>query len=51
MVVLHQLFLAEPVSNYIVYGLEKVKVGIEDIVDETVRQKLYKVYIYIYKKL
>ena len=41
-------FFAEPVSNYIVYGLEKVKVGIEDIVDETVRQKLYKVYIYIY---
>ena len=36
-------FFAEPITDYILHGLEKVKVSITDIQDEAIRRKLQKV--------
>ena len=36
-------FFAEPVADYILYGLEKVKVSIADIQDRAIKRKLQKV--------
>ena len=36
-------FFAEPVVDYILFGLEKVKVGISDVEDSTIKRRLQKV--------
>ena len=36
-------FFAEPVADYILYGLEKVKVSIADMQDRAIKRKLQKV--------
>jgi hypothetical protein len=36
-------FFAEPVADYILYGLEKIKVSIADVQDKAVKRKLKKV--------
>lgn len=37
-------FLAKPVVDYILYGLERVKVCIEDVHDQVIKGKVQKVY-------
>ena len=36
-------FFAEPIADYILYGLEKVKVSIADVQDKVIKRKLQKV--------